>query len=111
MSFANCSKSIYWSSLNNVKPNEVSYGTDKKYLFDCECGHIFSISPNSITSGNKWCGFCSNPPKKLCDNKDCKKCLEKSFASHPKSAFWSNLNNLMPRQIFKSSEKKIFIYL
>jgi len=46
--------------------------------------------------------------KKLCDKEDCKKCFEKSFASHEKAKYWSNKNELKPRQVFKSSGKKYF---
>ncbi len=43
--------------------------------------------------------------QKLCQNKNCVPCFNKSFASHPKSKFWSNTNNLLPRNVFKSSNK------
>ena len=42
----------------------------------------------------------------MCENKDCKDCFEKSFASHTKSNFWSNDNILKARQVFKNSNKK-----
>ena len=32
--------------------------------------------------------------------------FEKSFASHEKSKYWSNKNELKPNQVFKSSGKK-----
>lgn len=53
--------------------------------------------------------YCSKHPKKLCENKDCKACFEKSFASIDKSIFWSIKNKLNPRQVFKNSLKK-FIF-
>jgi very-short-patch-repair endonuclease len=48
--------------------------------------------------------FCSN--QKLCDNENCSICFEKSFANHEKSIFWSEKNNLKPRQIFMKTHKK-----
>ncbi len=34
--------------------------------------------------------------------------FERSFASHPKSKYWSELNELKPEQVFKSSHKKLW---
>ena len=34
--------------------------------------------------------------------------FERSFASHPKSKFWSELNKLKPIQVFKSTNKKLY---
>ena len=51
--------------------------------------------------------ICSD--KKLCDKEDCKKCFEKSFASHEKAKYWSNTNELKPNQVSKGSGKKICI--
>lgn len=33
--------------------------------------------------------------------------FEKSFASHPKSEFWSIKNTMKPRELYKGSTKKI----
>ncbi|AGF85052.1 endonuclease [Moumouvirus goulette] len=43
---------------------------------------------------------------KLCDNLKCKTCFEKSFASSDKAKYWSKENDVNPRQVFKSSNKK-----
>lgn len=32
--------------------------------------------------------------------------IEKSFASHPKSKFWSKINTIKPEEIYISSNKK-----
>ena len=47
--------------------------------------------------------------RKLCDNDDCKVCFDKSAASlsNDKLERWSNKNTLTPRQVFKTSGKKI----
>jgi len=108
-SFASHYKSIFWSKKNNLSPKDVYKSSPKKYIFDCSCGHEFIISLNHVSSSNKWCGYCSTPANKLCDNDRCEKCYEKSFASHPKSEFWSKVNEIKPRQVFKNSYKS-FIF-
>jgi very-short-patch-repair endonuclease len=106
-SFASNLKSEFWSRKNKLKPRHVFKFTTNKYIFDCnKCDHEFETSLSSISNMNSWCSFCTN--QKLCENNDCKDCFEKSFTSHEKSKFWSNKNNLQPRQIFKSSNKKYF---
>ena len=89
-SFASHEKSKYWSDKNgDVKPRQVFKQGNNSCYFICDCGHEFDSRLNSITYQNTWCPYCSNPSKKLCDNKDCKKCYEKSFASHEKSQYFS----------------------
>ena len=108
-SFASHEKSVFWSSKNEKNPSEVSKSSNKKYLFDCGfCNHEFSKSLDKVVIDNGWCPYCAIPSKKLCDSSDCKLCFDKSFASHEKSAFWSNKNECKPRDVFKSSHK---IYL
>ena len=54
---------------------------------------------------NSWCPYCAN--KDLCDeNKDCKQCYHKSFASHEKSKYWSDKNELKPINVFLNSNLK-----
>ena len=103
-------KAKFWSERNEQKPNEVKLNSHKKFWFDCECGHDFESSLLNINQSNNWCGYCSNPPKKLCENNNCKMCFEKSFASHEKSIYWSNENKVTPRQVFKSADRKTFIF-
>jgi very-short-patch-repair endonuclease len=99
-SFASHEKAQYWSDKNELKPNEVALNSNKKFWFNCNCGHEFDIRPEHINR-NLWCPYCSN--HKLCKNNNCKKCFEKSFASHEKTQYWSDKNELKPRQIFKNS--------
>jgi very-short-patch-repair endonuclease len=104
--FSEHPKSKFWSNRNLVKPNEVALNSHKKFWFDCgECGHPFESSLLNINQGNNWCGFCSNPPKKLCD---CIICYNKSFASHPKSICWLDENNISPSKVFKCADRKKF---
>jgi very-short-patch-repair endonuclease len=106
--FSENPKSKFWSVRNFVKPNEVALNSHKKFWFDCECGHAFESSLLNINKGNNWCGFCSNPPKKLCEDDNCKMCFNNSFASHPKSIYWSFDNELKPRQVFKNADRRKF---
>jgi very-short-patch-repair endonuclease len=103
-SFASHEKSKYWSPDNVFKSREIFKGTREKYLFDCECNHQFEMIIANITSLNEWCAFCAG--KVLCINDDCKDCFNKSFASHEKSKYWSDKNNKIPREVFKSTDTK-----
>lgn len=104
-SFASHEKSIYWSDRNLFTPRKIFKCSGSKYWFDCECGHEFDITPDHITS-SEWCPYCSTSPKLLCDNIFCQTCFDKSFASSEKSEYWSNKNELCPRQVFLNSKTK-----
>ena len=107
-SFASHEKSEFWSEKNgDVKPRQVFKSANTKYWFDChKCDHEFnSILCNITGLQSSWCYYCSN--KQLCDNKECKTCYNKSFASHEKSKYWSDKNcDVKPIQVFKSSGNK-----
>jgi len=105
-SFASHEKAQFWSDKNELKPNEVLIGTGKKFWFNCVCGHEFEKIINNINKS--WCPYCSNPAKNLCDKENCNQCFEKSFASHEKAQFWSDKNELKPREIFRSSHEKFY---
>ena len=106
--FSQHPKAIFWSDRNEKKPDEVSLNSHKKFWFDCECGHTFESSLLNINQGNNWCPYCSKPSQKLCDNDNCKSCFDNSFASHPKSMYWSNVNEITPRQVFRGADRKKF---
>ena len=105
-SFASNTKHIFWNKKNIKQPREIFKNSRSKYLFDCICGHVFECALYHITGNNRWCGFCAKPSKILCDNENCKICLDKSFASNTKHIFWSKKNIKQPREMFKSSNKK-----
>jgi very-short-patch-repair endonuclease len=103
-SFASHPKSKYWSNKNKLSPREVFKSTKKEFILNCnKCNHSFISKLNNIINGT-WCPFCSN--RKLCKNNKCKICYNKSFASHPKSIFWSKNNKISPREVFKLSGSK-----
>ena len=94
-SFASHEKSKYLHD-KTINPRTLFKNTKNKYWFKCDkCNHIFETRLNSINQFNKWCGYCSNPPKKLCEDTECNLCFEKSFASHEKysgNKHWINCN-------------------
>jgi hypothetical protein len=100
-SFASHPKSKYWDTELNgkTKPIDVYLNSNNLFWFHCDkCNHKFNIRLNSVMN-NSWCPFCCIPTQKLCDNINCTLCFEKSFASHPKSEFWNDKNDLSPRQV------------
>lgn len=110
-SFASHEKARYWiHSKNTETPRNIGKNTHKKFWFKCEkCFHEFNISPEVINLQNQWCPYCCYPPQKLCDKDDCKRCFEKSFASHEKVKYWIfELNEKNPRFVFKNSHNKYF---
>jgi hypothetical protein len=80
-SFASHSKANCWSNQNTINPEDVKKFSNKKFWFNCDqCRHSFLKTLDHITSKNSWCPYCAG--RKLCDASDCKKCGDKSFASH-----------------------------
>ena len=84
-SFASNIKSKCWDYHKNIiKPRDVFLKSGKKYWFLCDkCIHSFEKSPNTITTQNTWCKYCSNQDR--CLEKTCKLCFENSFESCEKS--------------------------
>lgn len=107
-SFASHEKSKHWSTKNKIQPRDVARSSSSgKYWFHCSlCGHDFECGLGKITCDSRWCPYCADPPQKLCDEKDCQTCYNKSFASHERSAFWSTTNKITSRKVFKFSNKK-----
>lgn len=110
-SFASHEKAKYWNYElnNNIKPLNIFKTNKEKYYFNCpDCGHIIHSVLSEITTKNRWCAYCSHTF--LCDNEDCKKCLDISFASHEKAYMWSEKNgDITARQVFKNSTIKYWL--
>jgi Probable Zinc-ribbon domain len=107
-SFASHPRVKFWcQEKNSVNPRQLFKCSNKKYWFKCEeCHHVFEAQLNSI-SNDTWCPYCSVPPKRLCEDDNCKICFDKSFASHPRAKFWDyDKNAKKPRAVFKASDKK-----
>jgi len=105
----------YWHEDNHKKPHEEFMNSDKKYKFNCDaCPHIFSSRLGNIVRGH-WCPYCSNPPKKLCDDTlSCQSCLKKTFHSFDgKTPYgnkvldcWNKENHKKPHEVFMCSGTK-----
>lgn len=105
-SFAAHDRSQYWSPKNNKNPRDVFISESTEYLFICEiCSHEFKKRPNTINIRDSWCPYCCYSTAALCSN-DCAQCFNKSFASHERSKYWSNKNNISPRLVCKTTHKK-----
>ena len=105
-SFASHEKAQYWSNKNELKPINITICSGNSFLFLCNiCKHDFESRIADITKSNNWCPYCSNPPKQLCNQDECKNCLDKSFASHEKSKHLFD-KTINIRQIFKYSNSK-----
>lgn len=117
-SFASHPKSKFLSKKNKdddgnlILPREIACGSQKKYYFDCECGHEIFMILNNITSNDNWCSYCCFPSQKLCDDNNCKLCFNNSFASHKDSHLWDITKNKKktPRQILKHANKICYFY-
>lgn len=93
-----------WSSQNLETPRCVFKKSQKKYKFDCNiCNHTSERVLSDVIPGS-FCPFCTN--QKLCDDLDCEFCFTKSFESHVLSKYWSKENSVLPRYVFKHSNKK-----
>ena len=95
-----------WSDDNIGTPCDYALFSNKKFKFICfDCNHLITISLDSITRG-RWCIYCGG--KKICGERDCKQCYEKSFAYHfpDKSLEWSKKNDNEPNKVMKSSNMK-----
>lgn len=106
-SFASHHLSCYWSGKNgSLKPRQVFKYSHKTIFFDCDkCTHTFSTKLSHITKDNSWCPYCAD--MRLCEDKTCKICFDKSFSSVEQSKYWSKENgNITPRDVFKRSPLK-----
>lgn len=108
-SFASHAKACQWSALNEKTARQVARNSNKHFWFQCDvCPHIFYVPPGRIVSTESWCGYCSN--KLLCDDEDCQICFKKSFASHEFAESWSEKNEIKPRSVFASSNKRFWFF-
>jgi len=109
-SFASQDKAKYWHpNLNeDLMPKDFTIKSGKKCWFECNnCKHDFDSTPGRIYKGS-WCPYCSIPSKKLCEDKTCKHCFDKSFASHEKANNWHPTKNdkKTPRNVLKGSNQE-----
>jgi|694.fasta_scaffold104888_4 hypothetical protein len=104
-SFAMSPVSIWWSSKNTLRPSDVSLKSHSPFWFNCpDCTHEFEQILYTIKERHR-CPYCSSPPKRLCNDLNCKSCFNKSFSSHEKAKYWYE-NDIDSRFVFKSSTQK-----
>ena len=107
-SFASHPRSVLWSEQNKDKPIDVGVGSTSKRWFKCDiCHHTSQKQPCLMTIRSQWCQFCSNKWKH-CGVNDCTFCWKRSFASHPKSKFWSAKNSDRPIDVVLNLNQKRF---
>lgn len=102
-SFASHEKAHCWSLKNKLDARFVCKGSSANFWFNCDCGHEFSMMMSNVNKG-KWCPYCKG--SSVCGNEKCKCCFDRSFASNPKSVFWSDNNEDLPLNVTKSSGKE-----
>lgn len=47
------------SSQSTVQPTEVTFGSKRKLVWECEDGHMFEASPEKVIGAGRWCPYCS----------------------------------------------------
>lgn len=86
----------------SINPRKMINGNNTKYDFKCDiCQHTFRLTICHVKRG-VWCGYCSVPPKTICN---CDICYVRSFASNPKSKFLAD-KTIDPRIICIQSDRK-----
>jgi very-short-patch-repair endonuclease len=104
-SFASHPLVYKFSDKNIIKPKEIFLRSNDKYIFNCEiCNHEFNSRIADFKTDKLNCPYCAK--KVLCENNGCLFCFNNSFASHEKSVFFSNKNNIETNKIFKKTHTK-----
>jgi very-short-patch-repair endonuclease len=99
---------LLWEDSNKLNPRFISKCSNTKFNLKCKiCSHINNTKLGNTVCLLRSCPYCCIPPKRLCEESECKDCFEKSFASHIRSIHWdSNKNKEIPRNVFKSTPRK-----
>lgn len=103
----------------NIKPINISICNNNRYWFNCDvCDHSFEKRIAELTSNLSWCPYCAKYNNILCNDLNCKHCLDKSLASYeektPNGKFkidcWDKEKNknINPRNINISSGLKFW---
>lgn len=96
-----------WSKDNVKTARQVFRRSDSTYIYDCNrCNHKFEASPDVMSTRlDNWCSYCNEKSVKICNDKNCLLCYNKTFASHEKSKYWSIKNKDKPKNIYKYSDE------
>lgn len=85
-------------------PYDYALHSDKKLWFKCDaCPHEFEMALSNVSNGH-WCPYCAKYRGKLCDDRSCEMCFNKSFASHRKAGCADGWD---PRMEPKSGHKQL----
>jgi very-short-patch-repair endonuclease len=109
-SFASHQKAQYMIVEDDITANIIFKHSQMKRNFKCnKCLHVFEsvIARIAHIKYPAWCPYCSGSTQRLCDQEDCKFCYNRSFASHQKAQFMIIENNITPRHITISSNRKM----
>ena len=71
--------------------HQIALSSNTKLWFKCDsCPHEFCSNPNHVTNSKspRWCPYCAVPVKKLCGDKTCEHCTERSLSG------WRNHDRL-----------------
>lgn len=103
-SFASADQADSWSSKNTKTARQVFKYCNDKFIFDCHtCKHEYSMMATHVARGHS-CSYCNGDL--LCDDNECQRCFDASFASHTAAQYWNKSNSLSPRQVRRYSNKK-----
>ncbi len=99
-SFATHTMAKHWHPTKNgdIKPINITKHSGKKCWFKCpNCPHDFEKRPDDMKN-NIECPYCheigtTGIETKVCGDKNCNYCFEKSFASHPMAKHWHPTKN------------------
>jgi hypothetical protein len=95
--------SKYWHpTRNEVLPNEVTSGSNKKYWFVCDEGHEYQSTPAALSSGKR-CGICSGQTVMAGFNDLATQNPELAKEWHPEKN-----GRLSPAQVTSGSGRKIW---
>ena len=108
-SFATHEMATNWSDKNIISATDVFITSGKKCIFLCpDCKHEFTSTLSIVSkSDGNFCPYCSS--HKLCNDADCDRCVDKSFAYNEMALCWSEKNKLSALDVFLSSDRK-FIF-
>lgn len=112
-SFASHAKSACWSKKNQRTAREEFLMSGKPFIFDCDtegCDYQFIATPGHIVYNGIWCPHCCLKPTVFCEKDDCKRCFDRSFASHPRSKYWSDKNKIKPNKVTISCSTTKYIF-
>jgi very-short-patch-repair endonuclease len=102
---------VIWHTDNKVNPINVFKFSPKKFNFYCDfCDKKYEKYVYDISYQNN-CNFCNKCKYvRLCKNKDCEFCFNRSFASSIYVQNWSDQNIKTPIEVLKNTDENYMFY-